>query len=220
VTESSIRTLSQESRELRLKLYELCKQGKNEEQALFELLPDDHDRFFRFLEWQEMGLWPPPEVDDLTEPIGPERVGQPRLVETGVLDLSKYAIPQAWLEMISGLIKATVNAAVLDYHSVQGDQIEALVTSLVDEKIASVLDRYKVTAADQAMQPEPPPILDVKHPGRRGGAKRPKLQGSCDHTLFERFEEDRKTRGFSVSEMIDFILFNYYGKPPLSFEKE
>ena len=212
--------LRQETQELRLKLYELCRQGRTEDQALFESLPDDHDRYFRFLEWQEMGLWPPPEVDDLTEPPAAVLAKASAPAESGALDLSKYEIPQVWIERISGLIKATVNAAVLDYHSMQKDQIEALVTSFLDEKIAATLGRHRPMAANETGTPESPPIPGVKPAKGQSRAKRAKLQGSCDHDLFERFEADRNARGFSVSEMLDFILFNYYGKPPLSFQKE
>jgi hypothetical protein len=219
VTEGSIRSLSEESRVLRLKLYELCRQGKTEDQALFEILPDDHDRYFRFLEWQEMGLWPPPEVEDLTESVTAAAPRPPAPAGSGPLDLSNYDIPQAWIERITGLVNAIVNAAVLDYHSMQKDQVEALVASALDEKIAGIGAQLRTMPADGARIPGPPTVPDAK-PAKRARAKRAKLHGSCDHALFEQFEADRNARGFSVSEMLDFILFNYYGKPPLSFKKE
>jgi hypothetical protein len=220
VTESSMRKLSDESRGLRLKLYELCKQGKTEEQALFELLPDDHDRFFRFLEWQQMGLWPPPELDDLTESIESGTIMPSPSTESGLLDLSRYEIPQVWMERISGLIRATVNAAVLDYHGTQSDQIEAVITSLIDEKIARALERDKPTASAQLAAPEVLPPPRPKKGDRRAKPKRAKLEGTCDKVLFDLFEDDRKTRKLSVPQMIDFILFNYYGKPKLSFQED
>jgi len=49
--------------------------------------------------------------------------------------------------------------------------------------------------------------------------KRKTLQGTVDAALYKLFGEDRAARGLGVSAMIDTILWNYYGRPKLSFEE-
>jgi len=58
---------------------------------------------------------------------------------------------------------------------------------------------------------------------RRHTVPRGKLAGTVDAALLELFESERKERGFTVSRMLDVVIWNYFsiGKtesPRLSFE--
>lgn len=210
--------MSRDFAELRLRLYQLCMQGKGEEEALRELLPDERDAALTLSEWKQQGLWPPPEVaacdaqeeggTDAIAGVGPS-VPQPA---------SAPEFPSEWVERIVGLVTTTVNAAILDYHNFQSDQIEARIAALVDEKVKSAPATYQTEPASQSEGPQPPPRLGTHQGSRKHLIERAKLQGTCDRALFELFEQDRQARGFNISQMLDFILFNYYGKPKLSFE--
>jgi len=205
--------------ELRLRLYQLCLQGKDEEEALRELLPDESDVRARLNRWKQEGLWPPPEVvesdaeeewgTDANTAVTPSASGAPSAPE----------IPREWMERIIGLVTTTVNAAILDYHNFQNDQIESRVAAVVDEKLKSAPDTHQPEPPNQPEGPQPPPRPLTYRGSRKHVVERAKLQGTCDRSLFELFEKDRRNRGFNISQMLDFILFNFYGKPRMSFEQ-
>jgi hypothetical protein len=97
-------------------------------------------------------------------------------------------------------------------------QTEAKLIALVEEKVRSTVGEYgpQITQATELVVPPRPKT----HEGsRKLTVEREKLQGTCDKALFKLFETDRKARGFNVSQMLDFVLFNFFGKPMLSFEQ-
>jgi hypothetical protein len=47
-----------------------------------------------------------------------------------------------------------------------------------------------------------------------------KLAGTCDCQLAERFHDERRKLRLSVSQMLDYVLWNFFGKPRLSFQSE
>ena len=58
---------------------------------------------------------------------------------------------------------------------------------------------------------------------RRHTVPRGKLAGTVDSALLELFESERKERGFSVSRMLDVVIWTYFSigrpePPKLSFE--
>ncbi len=96
-------------------------------------------------------------------------------------------------------------------------EVEARLMQLAEEKVSAAMEQYRpqtAPVADIAVPPRP----RTREGSRELTVKREKLQGTCDKALFELFESDRKARGFNVSQMIDVVLYNFYGKPPLSFE--
>jgi len=144
--------------------------------------------------------------------------GQPN--KSGGLDLSDVEIPDEWMVRIAGLVTTTVNAALMDYHNVQGDEIEARIAAIAEERVKEVLEKHRGPVKPEPDDLRAPPRPRTRHGSRRHVKDRVKLQGTCDRALFELFEQDRHARGFNISQMIDFILYNYYGKPRLSFEED
>jgi hypothetical protein len=68
-----------------------------------------------------------------------------------------------------------------------------------------------------------PPMPDTVAGTRRHTVQRGKLAGTVDSSLLKLFETERKERGFTVSRMLDVVIWNYFsiGKtesPRLSFE--
>lgn len=205
--------------ELRLRLYQICLQGKNEEEALRELLPDESDVRVRLNRWKQEGLWPPPEVaaSEAEEEWGTD--ASTAATPSASEGASAPEIPREWMERIVGLVTTTVNAAILDYHNFQNDQIESRVAAVVDEKLKSAPGTSQPEPPNQPDGLQPPPRPRTHRRSRKHVVERAKLQGTCDKSLFELFEKDRRDRGFNISQMLDFILFNFYGKPRLSFEQ-
>ena len=128
-------------------------------------------------------------------------------------------IPNGLMPRIVGLITTTVNAAIMDYHNTQREQLESEIAHLVKEEVARMTEHIAVSHDSKTQGLEPPPRPRTMHGSRKHVVKREKLQGTCDKVLFEMFEEDRFKRGYNVSQMIDFILYNFYRKPHLSFQK-
>ena len=47
-----------------------------------------------------------------------------------------------------------------------------------------------------------------------------KLAGTCDCELVKLFHEKRRVLRLSVSQMLDYVLWNFFGKPELSFQSK
>jgi hypothetical protein len=52
-----------------------------------------------------------------------------------------------------------------------------------------------------------------------GQGERVKVGITLDKNLFDRFEQERKRTGLSASGYADVVLWNFFGKPRLSFEE-
>lgn len=63
--------------------------------------------------------------------------------------------------------------------------------------------------------------LDIPpKPERVKDRKWKKLAGTIDEELYKLFQEKRNELGLSVSAMLDLVVWNAFGKPPLSFEAQ
>jgi hypothetical protein len=237
MTEKSILLPADETLQLRMMMHGLMATGLSESEALLRILPNDKDRRRKLNRWKSQGLWPPPEEDEGDYP------GQVDRFESRSSALSDEDIPEEWLQRITGIINTTINAAILDYHNVQSDQTEEQVEALIREKLREGMADMEPAQPDrivelvrttvrQMMVDEPPaasalgenraapPRPRTVKGTRKLAVPRRKLQGTCDSALFELFENERQSRGFNVSQMIDFILYHHYGQPRLSFETE
>jgi hypothetical protein len=218
-------------------MWALIQAGKTEQDALNRVLPiyvDEAGRRkntnrTRMLElWKRKGLWPPPEVgregfQGAGEGHGEEFVaGQQELGSLLDSELSEQfgqstdKIPPEWLGHIRGLITTTINAAILDYHNFQNDQIKAIASKIIDQKLTQTLKNLPELGPVSEQPLEPPPRPATIPGTRRHVVPRVKLQGTCDKALFKHFEADRNRRGYNISQMIDFILYNFYNQPDLS----
>ena len=57
-------------------------------------------------------------------------------------------------------------------------------------------------------------------PERNTDRRWEKLAGTCDCRLVERFHDERRKLRLSVSQMLDYVLWNFFGKPRLSFQSK
>jgi hypothetical protein len=74
-----------------------------------------------------------------------------------------------------------------------------------------ILTHPQLTTEDH--EPRMPP-----QPGRITDRKWEKLAGTCDRELVRLFHEQRRELRLSVSQMLDFVLWNFFHCPPLSFQ--
>jgi hypothetical protein len=116
----------------------------------------------------------------------------------------------------------------------------AYVEDYIEEYVRPIIERVSVEAAQKVFEEKfsnrskfsmrtsegylpAPPMPDTVAGTRRHTVQRGKLAGTVDSSLLELFESERKVRGFTVSRMLDVVIWNYFsiGKtesPRLSFE--
>ena len=70
--------------------------------------------------------------------------------------------------------------------------------------------------------PDLPPMPEAKVPGEKGRPVNPggrvKIAGTVDKELDRLFEKWRTEKGITLSRALDAALWNFLGRPPLSFE--
>ncbi|MGO9116850.1 MAG: hypothetical protein ACLQPD_04470 [Desulfomonilaceae bacterium] len=119
-------------------------------------------------------------------------------------------------------------------------ELLAYIEDYIEEYVRPVIERVSMEAAQRVfelkfsqIQKVPistsegylpaPPMPDTVPGTRRHTVQRGKLAGTVDSSLLELFESERKERGFTVSRMLDVVIWNYFGigkiaPPKLSFE--
>jgi hypothetical protein len=86
---------------------------------------------------------------------------------------------------------------------------EGLLESAVKEVLVS-LERTP-SGLQHEMQPQPERVTDRHWE---------KLAGTCDCELVRVFHVKRRELRLSVSQMLDYVLWNFFGRPRLSFQSE
>lgn len=203
-----------------------------EENAMRAVFPEEDDLLGLLATWKVKGLWPPEHPD----------FGHPGLCSNHAHDSGSEAsgsqsqdMPSEWMDSISGLVRTTVNAAILDYHNVQGDQVtqeidliksrmvelrqslEAL-QSVDKEEIAGLARMAALEALRQAVheRPEAPDFSAIEpSPGTSVGpgqriAGRHKLEATCNPALLELLHRECTRWGFTVDQMLDHILLDFF----------
>jgi hypothetical protein len=94
----------------------------------------------------------------------------------------------------------------------------AVITMLKEEgslesAVKDVLGNLECTAVEP--QHEMPP-----QPERVADRRWDKLASTCDRELVKLFHQQRRELRLSVSQMLDYVLWNFFGKPRLSFQAE
>lgn len=86
-----------------------------------------------------------------------------------------------------------------------------------DEQLRSALRQVlgNPGCTTSGQQHEMPP-----QPERSTDRRWVKLAGTCDCHLVERFHNERRKLRLSVSQMLDYVLWNFFDKPRLSFQSE
>jgi hypothetical protein len=152
-------------------------------------------------------------------------------------------ISEEIMQEILAAVRVTINAAIMDYHNVQvahmQDQIAALQERLeqmergqrdplslsqgepvgVDsaETASGAIVRTQISPAavrELVAPPQPRTVFGT----REQVARQTEIAARCDSELLELFERDREERGYDRDRMMDFVLYNYYDRPALSFQ--
>jgi hypothetical protein len=101
------------------------------------------------------------------------------------------------------------------------DELKNLIRQTVRAEIQSFLEEQTFP---KALTPdlELPPVPDAKIMGAHNRpvnpGKRVKLASTVDSNLETLFQEWRRNKGMSLSKALDVVLWDFLGKPPLSFE--
>jgi len=79
--------------------------------------------------------------------------------------------------------------------------------------VRDVLGNPQCTSQEQQheMPPQPEHITDRRWE---------KLAGTCDCELVKLFHDERRKLRLSVSQMLDYVLWNFFNKPRLSFQSK
>jgi hypothetical protein len=94
-------------------------------------------------------------------------------------------------------------------------QTEARLSALIDSKIKAAFgEGGSVVSAGKRDDPPRPP-----KEGKRFTGKKEDIRARIDSELFKRLNEDCEHYGGNMSTCLDAILWRYYEKPRLSFEK-
>jgi len=120
-------------------------------------------------------------------------------------------------------------------------ELLAYVEDYIEEHMRPVIERVSTEAAERVFEERfsqiqkgplapsegylpAPPMPETVEGTRRHTIPRGKLAGTVDSSLLELFESERKERGFTVSRMLDVVLWTYFSigrsePPKLSFER-
>ena len=64
-------------------------------------------------------------------------------------------------------------------------------------------------------------VIVARHQPQRVTDRRwEKLAGTCDYELVQLFHDERRKLRLSVSQMLDYVLWNFFDKPRLSFQSK
>ena len=119
-------------------------------------------------------------------------------------------------------------------------ELLAYVEDYIEEYVRPIITRVSTEAAERVFEEKfslpqkgpsatsegylpAPPMPETVEGSRRHVVPRGKLAGTVDSSLLVLFENERKERGFTVSRMLDVLLYSYFSigrsEPPnLSFE--
>lgn len=99
--------------------------------------------------------------------------------------------------------------------------IRVLAKEVFQELVGSAPNVHSVPKLDDAMfPPEPQELENTGKGGRRQIREYQKLSATVDSVLFDRFRSECKDRKLSAGRMLDAILWNWYGRPELSYQRE
>ena len=138
------------------------------------------------------------------------------------------------MEIITGVVRTTVNAAIMDYHNVQSEsasnEIERIKEQLAEISKAfegKQLTHRETVEAPGAMAPsggahefpqDPDILQDIPQspPERREATRgapssgRHTLKATCNPVLLQLFEQERAKWGFTLDQMLEHILYSYF----------
>lgn len=98
-------------------------------------------------------------------------------------------------------------------------ELEARLTQFVDEKIVAALET-RTGGPDPDMPASPPPRPKTGPSGKRLAGSKCDVRVRVDKVLWDLFQQEVIRHNGNASAAMDTILWNYFGRPPLSFQDE
>ncbi|MFH1114264.1 MAG: hypothetical protein V1792_10110 [Pseudomonadota bacterium] len=151
--------------------------------------------------------------------------------------------PEAAVQDLLAAVRVTVNAAIMDYHNVQIVQLEDRIAALQGRIEQLEQGRDGASARPAGHSPEhasvgtaagpvdrapavnelvrelaAPPRPRTVFGSREQVARQREITVRCDSALLDVFERDMRERGYDGDRMMDFVLYNFYDRPALSFQ--
>jgi ribosomal protein S15P/S13E len=159
------------------------------------------------------------------------------------LDSTESDVADGLMDSIMASLRVTINAAIMDYHNVQISQMEEQIANL-QERIDRLekhqpgtqpaMGTVEAQSAPLGATPvgsvtgerEPAPVRELVEPpkprtifgSREQIVQRSRITAECDSALLEMFENDRAVRGLDCDQMMDFVLYNFFDRPAMSFQ--
>jgi len=158
------------------------------------------------------------ELSDLEAPTQDSQVAKDARPETSIEEKERPSI-NGKVAIMKEPRYPSINGK--DATTALPDNWKAEIQGMIDSAVSKALEHYSQVAT-VATDLEEPPL-----PHREEGSKkysedsqRARLAGTVPIGLLQMFEEDMKRRGKNFSQMLQFILFNYYRKYPLKGDED
>jgi len=113
--------------------------------------------------------------------------------------------------------------------SALSEELRSQLIQIVQTEIRSIMEAQTVQISqteEQELAPSPPARIELEEKSKAGKTvkvlpgKRVKIAGTVDKELHRLFQEWRQQKRISLSHALDTALWNFLGKPRLSFERE
>ncbi len=207
-----------------------------EENAMKAVFPDEENPERLLATWKVRGVWPPEHPVFEHSGLCSDHEEEPPADDFQSMDM-----PAEWMETILGFVRTTVNAAILDYHNVQGDQvtqeIDHIKSRIAELRLSlenvSAMDKEEITAlartsaldaVREALQERPvyagissaQPFPGISKEAADPVTGRQKLETTCSSALLALLHRECTRWGLSVDRMLDHILLDYFRRSPES----
>lgn len=159
--------------------------------------------------------------------------------------MSQCDISEEIMQDVLAAVRVTINAAIMDYHNVEvaqlqdrigtlQERIEQLERSLRDlpssstEVLSALPSEEPASGMRDRMQDSPAAVRELVAPPeprtvfgtREQVVRQTEIIARCDNSLLELFQRDMETRGYDRDRMMNFVLYNFYDRPALSFQTD
>ena len=108
-------------------------------------------------------------------------------------------------------------SAISEHAQLLPEEWKSQIVQIVRQEIQAAVESQTLPK-DQIELPPLPAKVAGPHGKPIGEGKRVKLAGTTDAELARRLESWRKERGITLSRALDAALWNFLGRPPMSFE--
>jgi hypothetical protein len=148
-------------------------------------------------------------VEDKSD--GPSMQTGPK--DSGSIVYKGLEIAREDFDLIINTAGLHVNAAILDYHN---NQIAGLVETISDlssrlEKLEQNSSIVNEKAGSDHTNYSEYGTFEDRYDSKNASKRRIEFETTCNKTLFDLFEKDRRLKGFTRSQMMDYVLSEFFG---------